>query len=297
MNAASYDLHLHTCWSYDATAEPASYLRHAHASGMRALAITDHHVMDSLPEVQQAARAFPAIRLIPAAELTVTTSLGPIDLVCLGFAPALTPALQAVLDVYHQWQRDFGAALVRGMQALGFDWTQRHRHDLLESYRPRRTLALQGWTHVKNELQRDEFIRRGFIASDQDYGPLLGRARKAAGAPPYPAAGDVVPALSAAGVLKVIAHPHGYFAGADPIRMDSLCAECALDGIECAHPATPLEFTPRYREYCLRHGLVSTAGSDCHGEDDVAPLLGRHGGAEEWLDEVLARLDGRATAG
>ena len=51
-----YDLHLHTYWSYDATANPENYFRRAREIGVRCLAIADHHVLDSLEEVMEIAR-------------------------------------------------------------------------------------------------------------------------------------------------------------------------------------------------------------------------------------------------
>ncbi len=88
-----------------------------------------------------------------------------------------------------------------------------------------------------------------------------------------------------------IAHPFGYFRKDSVERMDALRLECSLDGIECAHPGVPPEFTGKYREYCERHGLFSTGGSDCHTDEDVATGFAGHGGPDEWLDEFLDRLD------
>ena len=47
---------------------------------MRCLAITEHHNVDSQPEVRAAAARYPEVRLIPSAELTVNTSFGARDL-------------------------------------------------------------------------------------------------------------------------------------------------------------------------------------------------------------------------
>ncbi|MFB3893685.1 MAG: PHP domain-containing protein [Phycisphaerae bacterium] len=291
MSIATYDLHLHTCWSYDALVEPPDYFRAADELGLRAIAVTEHHVIDSLDEVMAAARGYPRVRVIPAAELTMTTSIGAVDMVCLGFPRPLTPELLKIFEEYHQWQREAGTALVRGLQALGLNWTQEDQHELLESYRPARTIKLQGYTHIKNELQREEFRRRGFIADDEGYWPLLQRAWRATSATrPYPAPAEIVPVLHAAGVLVSIAHPSGYFQGASRERMDLLRTECMLDGIECASPKTAPELTPVYRQYCVEHGLVSTAGSDSHTIQDIQTKFARHGGQEEWLDEVLQRL-------
>ena len=44
-------------------------------------------------------------------------------------------------------------------------------------------------------------------------------------------------------------------------------------------------------EYCERHDLFSTGGSDCHADENIERSLAMHGGPEEWLDEILDRLD------
>ena len=287
---ARYDLHLHTHWSYDATANPRRYFEAARRQGLRCIAITDHHVLDSLGEVDAIAKDFPDIRAVAAAELTVKTRLGTFDLLCYGFPRKRSGDLDKVLDAYHAWQREYGAAVCAGVRALGHDFTDAHWHDLLHSYRPAEALAVQGATHVKNEVLRGYFVKRGFIASPEDYGPLLRRAQNAVPFPPYPAVSAVVPAVKAGGARVAIAHPYGYFAGCDEARMDAIRAECGLDGIECAHPGVPVEYTQRYRAYCERHGLFSVGGSDCHADDEIAKNFAVHVGPEHWLDAFLDRL-------
>ncbi|MDP7741137.1 MAG: PHP domain-containing protein, partial [Lentisphaeria bacterium] len=60
MNAAdypvsSYDLHAHTCWSFDAIEDPEAYFRRATELGITCIAVTDHFHLDSLPEVTEIA--------------------------------------------------------------------------------------------------------------------------------------------------------------------------------------------------------------------------------------------------
>ncbi|MDP6702726.1 MAG: PHP domain-containing protein, partial [Candidatus Latescibacteria bacterium] len=185
--AALYDLHLHTGWSYDATADLENHFERASALGVRCIAITEHHVLDSLPEVIETARSYPEIQTIPAAELTVNTSIGAVDLLCYGFPLDFPPGLKQVLDTYHAWQQNAGEAMCKGMQALGLDYTDAHRLELLQSYRPERVIAVQGTTHVKNGVQQQYFVERGFIDSADEYATLRARAGREVAIPPYPA--------------------------------------------------------------------------------------------------------------
>ena len=290
INFAPYDLHLHSHWSYDAEANIDALFKGACERGIRCIAITEHHVLDSVIECRRVAANFPEINYVPSAELTVTTSIGSVDLLCYGFPETISEELQSVLDEYHQWQRDYGAALCRGMQEVGCNYTDEHRMEVLESYRPAHVIEVQGYTHVKNGIQRRYFIERGFIDSEGDYVTLLSAVRAKVPLPPYPRVERVVPAVKNAGSLVVIAHPVGYFKDADINRMDALRNECQLDGIECAHPGVPPEMTANYRDYCLKHKLISTGGSDCHSDGDIQRLMGKHGGPAEWLDELIAAL-------
>ena len=293
-----YDLHLHTYWSYDATANPENYFKRAREIGVRCLAIADHHVLDSLEEVMEIAQDYKDIKVIPTAELTVTTSVGSVDLLCYGFPRELSGELRELLHTYHEWQRAAGQARSRGLQALGYDFTDAHRLELLQSYRPSKAIELQGNTHVKNGVLRSYCVERGFIASEEEYSDLMNRASKAFRFPPYPKVSEVVPVVKNAGVLVAIAHPYGYFKGYDVSRMDLLREECRLDGIECINKKLiPPEYTRLYREYCVQHGLFSVAGSDCHSDEDIPNVFAHHSGfqpyegSDQWLDEFLDRLE------
>ena len=290
---ATYDLHLHCCWSYDATAEVEAYFKRAREAGVRCIAVTDHHVLDALSEVLDVAARYPDVRTTPAAELTVTVSIGSVDLVCYGIPQEFPPSLRHVLGIYHTWQRTAGEAWSRGMTALGYDFDDACRLELLKTYRPARAIEVQGNTHVDNGIRRSYFLQRGFIGSEEEDSALWRRVFEKYPFPPYPRVTDVVPVLKDLDVLVAIAHPYNYFNGCDEARMDALREEIGFGGIECAHKSIVPELREKYREYCVRHGLFSVGGSDCHRDEDVADRFARHGGAEEWLDEFLERLNGR----
>ncbi len=291
MKRCPYDLHLHTWWSYDALVSVEDVFRIAGEKQVTTIAVADHHVIDGFADAK-AASAECGINWIPSAELSVTTSAaGGVDLVCLGLPLEPEGALAEVLDEYHEWQRFRGQWSIEGMIALGHEFSQEKQDEMLASYRPEKAVAAQGRTHLKNQLFRSYLKSEGIIAADDGYWPFREKMREAVGPPPeYPAVGRVAPAVKAAGGLVVIAHPAGYFKGHDEAQMDALKEECLLDGIECAHASVPADLTPLYREYCVKHGLVSTGGSDGHTVEGITKNIGGHGGDPEWLDEVLERM-------
>lgn len=292
---ASFDFHLHSCWSYDATCPVETYFAQAEKMGLTHIAITEHHQMDSFPEVVEAAQKHPSVSYIPGAELTVHSPKGTFDMVCLGLPAVPTPELQQVFAAYHNWQREYGDSVCLNMTALGYPYSREEREMLLKRYRPAKTLNVQGITHVQAGVQCDYLIGEKKLFPDREAIRNLPRSEKVT-PKPYPAYDFVLPAVRKAGALTFIAHPTRYFQRDNLERMDALRELLQFDGIECAHTSVPEELTPFYREYALKHKLLSSAGSDCHSapgdkyQFSSGCQLGGHIGDPRWVDEILERL-------
>lgn len=280
----SFDLHLHTYWSYDAVTPPEFYFSRAEELGVTHIAITDHHTNDGIQESLEAAKKHPSVHFISAAELTVHCELGTFDMICLGLPVNPTPALQKVTEAYHKWQQGFGDALCKNFTEAGYPFTMEDRVRILKEYRPEKTLQVQGNTHIQYAKLRH------FILEEKKYFPNVEAMQKVQGTFPaynYPEADFVLPAVREAGGTIFIAHPHGYFFRDDLKRMDALRERLGFDGIECAHTKVPEELTPFYREYCKKHKLLSSAGSDSHKPD--APFA-THIAERRYLEEILERV-------
>jgi 3',5'-nucleoside bisphosphate phosphatase len=284
------DLHLHTVWSYDGEATIEEVFAAARMHQLKTIAITEHHCVDSVPAVSEIARKYEDIRYIRAAELTVTTSNGDfVDLLCYGFPKQIPAPLQTIFNEYHEWQRRRASSTISGMQKLGYEYRRADHEGILRGYRPPEVLALQGTTHIKHARQRTFFMERGWVKTETDYGPLMQAATEFEPVP-YPPVERVVKAVKAAGALVVIAHPTGYFRRTDEKTMDALREECQFDGIECSHSWVTPELQPIYRAYCIKHGLLSTGGSDSHTTEHHLTLMGQYGTPEEWWKEIDERL-------
>ncbi len=282
---ASFDLHLHTEWSYDASAPVRDYFRIAKEKKCRAIAITDHHLMDAYEEVLESAAEFPEVGYLSGSEISVNCEFGPIDLVCLNLPRRPTPETEELFDIYHKWQVASGTATSKNLCSLGFDFDDDARLALLRSYRPAKTIAKQGNTHIKYPLMIDHFVKCGFCTDEADY---LELRKKFTFRAPYPNFDQVIPLIKKAGGVVIIAHPFRYFLGNNIERMDRLREMFQLDGIECSHPDVPEELTGFYREYCLKYNLLSSSGSDLHSP--VAEKFAAQNAPDRWLDEILERV-------
>lgn len=293
MSYAKFDFHLHSHWSYDATAGVRDYFALAQSRNVGTIALTEHHNMDSWADVRETAKDFPDIGYIAGAELTVYSKFGNLDMVCLNLPEEPQGELLEVLMEYRKWQQDYGNATTRALLKAGFDYSTEKRAGLLRRYRPAKTIDIQGITHVQGKVESEYLVNecKYFAYADEFYNLL-----RSGSMPHYPAAERVIPAVKRAGGLVFIAHPTRYFERNNIKRMDEMREYLKLDGIECAHDLVPEELSVFYREYCLKHKLLSTAGSDSHsveghpyrfgGQHDLA----RHRGEERWRDEILERV-------
>lgn len=281
----SYDLHLHTEWSYDAASKVEDYFRFAEEKKCRAIAVTDHHLMDAYDEVLESAELHPEVAYFSGSEISVNCEFGPIDLVCLNLPRRPTPQTEELFNIYRNWQIASGSNASRNFCALGYDFDDEKRLELLRSYRPEKAIAKQGNTHVKHQVLVNYCIEHGFCTDEDSYTELR---RKFTTRAPYPEYDKVIPLVKAAGGVVIIAHPVGYFLENDLKRMDTLREMFQLDGIECAHPSIPEELSLFYREYCKKYALLSSAGSDLH--NPVIEKFAAQDGKDEWLDEMLERI-------
>ena len=281
-----YDLHLHTEWSYDALSKVEDYFRMAQERRLRAIAITDHHLMDGYGDVLACAEKYPDVRYMSGAELTVHCPLGTFDMVCLGLPRRPEGELVAMFETYRRWQVAFGHAFSENMLRRGFPYDDDARMRLLHTYRAPHIIARQGNTHVRYATQLEHCLREGFFKDKAEYTAVRNGFT---GMPDYPEYDYVLPIVKRAGGVVILAHPCDYFKPADPKQLDALREMCQFDGIECAQEGMDDDANNFYRAYCKANKLLSSGGSDLH-QPHFTEKFARHGGPEIWLDELLERI-------
>lgn len=294
---SQFDLHLHSQWSYDACIPVEWYFAQASQLGLKAIAITDHHTMDGLDNIKSAAKKFPDVRFFAGVEITVATSIGAVDLVCLNLPLSPPAGLERIFEHYRIWKRKHGDAGSTALQHVGINFSHKQREKILRTYRPEKCLLKHGITHVPRHIQRVYFEKWHFSQGQKEFDELLKKAAPHALWPPCPQASEVLPVIKSHGGIIFLAHPVVY-AGDNIYKLDQLREELAFDGLECAHTLIPHTLTGRYRKYCLEHGLLSSAGSDTHCSKDhnyavnvnSPGVFAHHSGKIQWLKEIKERV-------
>lgn len=289
---AAYDLHTHSCWSYDAKALPEEYFQRAKELDLKAFAITDHHNFDVMPSLFELAERYPGVPFFTGAEFSVATPFGDMDFVCLGLPETPTGELCKLQDELHLYCNRYGAALDEVGKLLGISFTAADRRELMKRYRPEYVLDIQGDSHVYAGVLGDYMVEQGIVATRDEWCDLMwGKPEFLALYPELPSADRVSRIVHEAGGILLIAHPVRYFLDKDLNRMDALREFANFDGIECAHPSIPAENSFFYRDYCIRHKLLSSGGSDTHGVyKNIEHNFARHMGPAYWLDELKERI-------
>ncbi len=245
------DLHLHSTAS-DGRLSPAELVRKAAAEGLAVIALTDHDTVDGIAAAVEAARAFPALRLIPGIEISTDVPEGEVHI--LGYFIDYTDInLQAALDNMRnsRWKR--AQAMVAKLEELGcpLDWER-----VLEIAgdgtigRPHIAQAMQERGHVK--LFQEAFEK--YIGYN---------------CPAYVERDKVTPAKAVEMVIKarglpVLAHPLTF---PEPEEMAAELKKVGLVGIEAHYKSYSTDDIERMVNIANQHNLIATGGSDFHGID------------------------------
>ena len=87
---------------------------------------------------------------------------------------------------------------------------------------------------------------------------------------------EIIAAIKKAGGVAILAHPSYYFPGnVMPKDMLENYLSMGIDGIECYSTYNPLkEQNEYYFDFCKKHDLIVSGGSDCHGSVYTTRFVG-----------------------
>lgn len=253
------DLHIHTTFS-DGIYTPEKIVAQARASGITAIAITDH---DNIQAYNRAARTIHFrhldLELIRGVEIDTDYKGKDVHVLGYHFDPYNQPLLQAMA-----WTRVGRIARIRKIvervNALGYPLTFA---EVREEANGSKSL---GRPHIARVL-----VKKGLFSHTQAvFDALIASGRPAYCRQVKLSPKEAVDLLHGAGGIAVLAHPAEI---EDPALVEELLDTVPFDGMEVWHPSV-LKENPRHDwlKVAQDHGLLTSGGSDLHGNAGRFPL-------------------------
>jgi predicted metal-dependent phosphoesterase TrpH len=275
------DLHAHSSQS-DGTDTPAELVAAAAATGLHAVAITDH---DTAAGWQEAATALPpGLRLVRGAELSCASTDGrgrliTVHLLAYLYDPTSVAIVEEQLRLRAE-RRHRVRVMAARMVEDGFPI------DPVELMAALPEDAPAGRPHLAMAL-----MRAGVVESvNEAFAKYLTGGRYYVPKTDTPVE-RAIEMITDAGGVTVLAHPFAVSRG--PIVTDQVVADLAnkgLAGVEVDHPDHDQETRDRLRSLAKDLNLLVTGSSDYHGTNKTVRL-----GAETTAPEMLDALADRAT--
>jgi hypothetical protein len=276
------DLHLHTTHS-DGSLRPADVLTLAQKAGVSALAITDHDIMDGLPEAMAVGTQL-GIEVLPGVEISSFDGKGELHILgyCLNWRDE---KLQSRLAVLRASRHRRNPLIVERLQAMGLELT----YDEVR--------ALAGTESVGRPHIARVLMEKGYVTSAKEaFDRYLAEGRPGYVARELPSPAEAIRWIKEAQGVAVLAHPTWVKESdtALPAFVRAL-KDNGLGGIEVHYSTHTQQQTVRFLELAKQFDLLVTGGSDFHGltKPDIEVGAGR--GSLKVPEQLLAPLKEAAT--
>lgn len=246
------DLHCHSTIS-DGLYSPEELVAHAHAQGIKILALTDHDDMSGLSRARQAAERH-GMQFINGVEISVTWKKRTLHIVGLKVNPDYMP-LKTALDDVKKGRLDRAKLMAEGLEKAGIKG------------------SLEGAQHMAGNsiMTRSHFARflveAGYVKNVKTvFKKYLVKGKPGFIEHEWMSLEEAVGLIKGSGGVAVIAHPGRYDLGRT--NMPLLMHQFRMLGGEAIEVVTGSHTPPQYAQFAkIAHqfSLKSSLGSDFHG--------------------------------
>jgi predicted metal-dependent phosphoesterase TrpH len=267
------DLHIHSTAS-DGRFTPAELVREAAERGLSYIALTDHDTVDGIAPAQEAAKAFPQLKVIPGVEISTDTRQGEVHV--LGyFIDYNDPEFGDTMERFKNSRLRRAQGMVAKLESLGIhiEW--------------QRVQEIAGSSSVGRPHIAQAMLEKGYIESfKQAFAEYLGRNRPAYVEREKMTPVEAVAIIAKAQGLAVLAHPLTFD---DPESLTEELKAAGMVGIEAYYNGYSAEEINRLVGLAKRHNLIATGGSDYHGiEPDNETAIGGADVPIESAEQLIA---------
>ena len=266
------DLHLHSTQS-DGSYSPTQVVQRAAELGLSAISLTDHDSVAGVQEAQNVGQNI-GVEVIPGIELSAQEAS--IDIHILGyFIDPANSDLLAYLQKFQDARRNRAEKIVARLNRLGIRITMAQ------------VLHKAGDATIGRPHVADVLVEEGVVFShDHAFQKYLGYGKPAYQPKYVLTPREAVEVIHAAGGLASLAHPVLY-------RRNALIPDLikqGLDGIEVMHVKHTHADVRHYSDIAQHYGLLTTGGSDCHGDGRGQAVMGTIQVPSTFLDAIKEKL-------
>ncbi|MDR3597351.1 PHP domain-containing protein [Clostridium sp.] len=260
------DLHIHTT-SSDGSDEPKEILIKAQNSGLKYISITDHDSIGAYEKLKDIniSNYFDG-KLIPGCEFSVVYNGIPIEVLGYGIDLDLINKTGIVSDEkFLERENNYLTKMMEVCKNLDIKFsnnlsikegkyfaTQIMHADLKKYPENEKHFTKEVWESLNAFYRTCVNNPNSSFFLDQTKNYLT-----------IPEASDLI---KKAGGKAFLAHLYGYFSDDHDKLLNSMVSLNALDGIECYHSLHSIDKTKHLLDYCNKHNLYSSGGSDYHGK-------------------------------
>ena len=282
MSERFVDLHCHSTAS-DGTFAPSKVVALAVASGLSALALTDHDTIGGVSEAAEAARKA-GIDFLPGIEISCDVPR-PATMHLLGYGvDPQSPILHDLTRRLVQARDDRNPRIIQKLNELGVAIT-------MPEVETEAGGEVVGRPHIAAVL-----LRKGYVTSiKQAFDEYLGQGAAAYFDKERLTPRQAIGLVNESGGIAVLAHPVQLRTENDAQleRIFKDLKDVGLDGLEVIHSDHDAALVQKYTKLADRFGLLKTGGSDFHGTNKKDIRLGVANGRRiprEFFDALVERL-------
>jgi predicted metal-dependent phosphoesterase TrpH len=244
------DLHIHTAAS-DGRWPPQRLVSEVKAHSIGLFAVTDHDTIDNVEPTEALIRAS-GLAFLRGVEVSTWLEERYVHILAYGFEmgnPTFSALLRENRKKINQASCDVIHELISEGYPIDLDDFETYDYDCTRG----------GWKAL------NFLIDRGFCTGVRDYFENLEIGIPAA-IRTFPHPAEAIAAIREASGVPVIAHPGATWpdGGVAEEALEPLL-DAGIAGVECYHRHNDETVTRFCLDWCARHDLIVTVGSDCHG--------------------------------
>ena len=276
------DLHVHSTYS-DGSNTPAELVSLASATGLTAIALTDHDTTDGILAAQTAAASLSTdapLRIIPGVELSAAYKDRDIHILGLFIDPRNT-ALTESLTTARENRRQRNLTMLQRLCDAGYPLTEAELQSNGDA-------SCIGRMHFANAL-----VARGYAKDKADvFNRFIGTDCPYYVPREFITPQDAIALIHAAGGLAILAHPLLYHLERPELEQLMFRLKIyGLDGLEAIYTTNSNEDEQYLRTFASRNGLLLSGGSDYHGANKPHISIGTGRGNLRIPETILKALE------